>query len=105
MPYLQMGADLNSSPAEAARTIRQLASVSLPCFLVFRSILKTPTWHAQVEQELRRIAGDEVKVVDLYSLLWLVREYETNVAGRPVSPYANVREVSVSPERSDGIEI
>jgi hypothetical protein len=105
MPYLQMCADLDGSPAEAARTIRQFTRGSPPCFAAFRTILKTPDWHAQVEQELRRIAGDEVKVVDLYSLLWLVREYETNVAARPISPYVNAREVSASPERSNGLEI
>ena len=105
MPYLQMSADLGGNPAEAARTIRQHANGSLPGFMVFRSVLKTPTWHAQVEQELHRIAGDEIKIVDLYSLLWLVREYETNVAAHPLSPYANAREVSVNPDRSNGIII
>ncbi len=104
MPYLQMRADLDGSPAEAARTIRQLAGGSPPGFAVFRTILKTPAWHAEVEQELRRTAGDKIRIVNLYSLLWLVREYETNVAARPASPYASARQVSATPERSDGIE-
>ncbi len=105
MPYLHMTADLDGGPADAARTICRLVSDSLPSFMVFRSVVKTPTWHAQVEQELHRIAGDEVKVVDLYSLLWLTREYETNVAAHPLSPYANAREVSANPDHSAGIKI
>jgi hypothetical protein len=78
MPFVQMSADLDGSPAEAARAILQHTSGSTRQFFVFRSILKTPTWHAEVEQELHRLAGEKIKVVDLYSLLWLVREYETN---------------------------
>lgn len=105
MPYLQINADLKGSPTEVAGIIRQAVGGSLANFAVFRSVLKTPTWHAQVEQELRRLAGDEVKVVDLYSLLWLVREYQTNPAARPLSPYANAREVLASPERSAGLAI
>jgi len=46
--------------------------------MVCRTVLKTPAWHAQVEQELHRMTGNKVKVVDLYTLLWLVREYEQN---------------------------
>ncbi len=82
MPYLPMCADLDGSPAEAARAIRKQTRDSSQHFFVFRSILKTPAWHAGVEQELRRLAGDEIKVVDLYSLMWLVREYETDASVR-----------------------
>jgi len=28
------------------------------------------------------VASDEIKLVDLYSLLWLVREHETNAPAR-----------------------
>jgi hypothetical protein len=82
MPYLPMRADLDGSPAEAARAIRHQTRDPAHQFYVFRSILKTPAWHAAVEQELRRLAGDEIKVVDLYSLMWLLREYETNAPAR-----------------------
>ena len=78
MPYLAMRADLDGSPAEAARAIRKQTGGSTQHFFVFRSILKTPTWHAAVAQELQSLAGDDIKVVDLYSLMWLVREFETN---------------------------
>jgi hypothetical protein len=105
MPYLQMRANLGGNAAEAARAIRSFASDLHPSFVVFRSILKSPTWHKQVEQELRRIAGDKVKLVDLYSLLWLLREYETNGASHPLTQYSKARQVSASPAHSDGLEI
>jgi hypothetical protein len=78
MPFLRMGSKMNvppmkGSPEEAAAEILPLAGGPTPSFSVFRTVLRTPTWHAQVVEDLRREAGDRVKVVDLYSLLWLVR--------------------------------
>jgi hypothetical protein len=78
MPYLRMGADLDGSPAEAARAIIKNTSGPVPSFSVFRSILKTPTWHERVQQELQTLEGSKIKVVDLYTLLQLVRASETN---------------------------
>jgi hypothetical protein len=91
MPYLPMRADLDGTPIEAARAIREQTRDAAHHFYVFRSILKTPSWHLAVQQELQKSAGDEIKVMDLYSLLWLVREYEsvTNAAAgwnRPLQP-------------------
>jgi hypothetical protein len=77
MPYLRMRADLAGTPAEAARAIRDQSRDPAHHFYVFRTILKTPSWHAALEQELRTLAGDEIKVVDLYTLMQLVRESET----------------------------
>lgn len=34
--------------------------------------------YARVSEELARLAGTEVRVLDLPALLWLVREYETH---------------------------
>ena len=78
MPYLPMRADLVGSPAEAARAVREQTRDPAHHFYVFRSILKTPAWHLAVAQALQQSAGDEIKMVDLYSLLGLVREYETD---------------------------
>ena len=85
MPYLRMGADLDGSPDEAARAIIKDIGGPAPSFSVFRSILKTPTWHARVQQELQNLEGNNIKVVDLYSLLRLVLQYEAsgNGAARP----------------------
>ncbi len=77
MPFLRMGWDLPSGPREAAQVVDRETSGMLPRFGVFRSILQTPSWYVEVQRELQQMAGDEVVVVDLYTLLWLVREYET----------------------------
>ncbi len=79
MPYLRMGMDLDGSPTEAAQAIIKNTSGAAPSFSVFRSILKTPTWHLRVQQELQNLEGDKIQVVDLYTLLQLVREYKTGV--------------------------
>lgn len=103
MPFLRMKTDLQGSPAEAARTLQGFSQGTAPRFVVCRSILQTPTWYARVEQELQRLAGDPVKVVDLYTLLWLVREFATNTAARPLSAYAGAAELSVRPNDSKGL--
>jgi hypothetical protein len=75
MPYLRMATDLPGDAAEAAKAMRSLVVGPAPRFAVCRSILRTPSWYARVSEHLRQIAGDEVQVVDLYTLLWLVREF------------------------------
>lgn len=104
MPYLRMGGDLPAIAQEAARVLRYGASGPVPRFAVFRSILQTPTWYLQVEQELHRIAGDEVRLVDLYTLMWLVREYEANPSRYEANQYQQAVEVSASPERACGLD-
>ena len=103
MPFLRMKTDLEGSPAAVARTIQGFSQGTGPRFVVCRSILQTPTWYAQIEQELAKLSGDQVKVVDLYTLLWLVREFETNAVARPVSPYAAATELSAHPNVSQGL--
>lgn len=103
MPYLRMATDLSGSPADAARTIVQLGHGRPPRFLVCRSILQTPTWYAQVEKQLKSLAGDGIRVVDLYTLLWLVREYESHRADYVDVRYAEAKEVSAAPARSEGL--
>jgi hypothetical protein len=80
MPFLRMGADLPHEPAEAASVIIASLRGDGPRFAVCRSILKPPSWYVAVGQELERQGGDVV-VVDLYTLLWLVRRHEQDQAG------------------------
>ncbi len=103
MPYLKMATDLHGSPTEAARVIAQISHGPLPRFTVCRSILQTPSWYAQVEKELQVMGGDQVQVVDLYTLLWLVREYETHRADYVDQRFAEATEVSAKPDKSDGL--
>jgi hypothetical protein len=105
MPYLRMRGDLPADPREAARLLRNGTSGPVPNFSAFRSILQTPTWYSTVERELKQIAGDEVQVVDLYTLLWLVREYETHRTQYARDQFDQAKEVSVRPGRSDGLDV
>jgi hypothetical protein len=102
MPFLRMAADLRGTPAEAARAVALLNNGSGPRFTVCRSILQTPTWYAQVEKELK--ATDErIQVVDLYTLLWLVREYESHREAYADALYAQAKAVTATPRRGDGL--
>jgi hypothetical protein len=103
MPYLRMATDLRGSPAEAARAISRLNRGAPPRFTVCRSILQTPTWYAQVEKELQAMPDECLQVVDLYTLLWLVREYEAHRADYVDLRYARAPAVSATPARSDGL--
>lgn len=103
MPFLRMRTDLSGSPEEAAQVIAGFSHGTSPKFVVCRSILQTPSWYAAVEKEVRRLAGDRVQVTDLYSLLWLVREHETNSAARPVSPYVQADRIDARPGQCHGL--
>jgi hypothetical protein len=103
MPFLRMRADIDGKPSDAAQILEGLASGSTPQFIVCRSILKSPSWYAEVEIELKRLAGDRVQIVDLYTLMWLVREYENDPAHHADASYANAQEISAKPDRAQGL--
>jgi hypothetical protein len=103
MPYLKMRADIDGSPNAAAHSILGLASGLTPRFVVVRSILKPPSWYAEVERELGRLAGDSLRVVDLYTLLQLVREYETSRPAQANQRYARAASVEATPALCQGL--
>jgi hypothetical protein len=48
-----------------------------PQFLIFRSILKTPTWHRELVDKLKaRHPEEPIEVVDAITLLALLKRYE-----------------------------
>jgi hypothetical protein len=104
MPYVRMAADLPGDPAQAAQVIRSLVAGPKPRFAVCRSILQTPTWYARVSEELARLTGPEVRVLDLPALLWLVREYETRRESYVDSRYRDVPAVQARPGATEGLE-
>jgi hypothetical protein len=103
MPYVRMRGDLPADPKTAARMLYSSAGGSPPQFGVCRSILRTPSWYAQVEKELEAVGGRDAQVVDLYTLMWLVREYETHKADYADDRFARAAEVSARPGRYDGV--
>lgn len=103
MPYIRMRTDLDGAPGDVAQTLFHLASGAKPRFMVCRSILKSPKWYADVSRELAKLAGDQVQVVDMHTLLWLVREYQTNRAYQAESAYAQAAEISGRPNQPRGL--
>ena len=105
MPYLRMGGDLPHDPVEAAKVIQARFSGRRPQFAVYRSILKRPSWYAQVDTEVFRRTGGRAVAVDMNTLMWLVREYEAHKDdyAPPPSPYAGANEVSATPEAESGM--
>jgi len=73
MPFLRMGPDVGGSPASAAKRILRECQGPKPRFVVCRSILKPPSWYLDVQREIEKAAGASVRVVDLYTLMRLVR--------------------------------
>jgi hypothetical protein len=76
MPYVQKTYDISGAPAEACWTIQRYMW-NLPGFYVFRGILQKPSWYRDVEAELRRVYGDNVAIVDMYTLMALVELYHS----------------------------
>ena len=71
----------DSAEATAAFMAQQAAAATNgPCFLWARTILKSPSWHADVSRVLReKHPAAPVVVVDPYTFFGLIREH---VAGR-----------------------
>lgn len=72
MPLLRMSDDLPHDPREAARLILSRLDGDGPSFRIFRAILKSPSWYAEVAQAVA--AGNpKADIVDPYTLMALVR--------------------------------
>lgn len=102
LPFLRMATDLHGTPAEAARAVAQINPGAGPRFTVCRSILQPPAWYAQIEKELTTL-DPRIQVVDLYTLLWLVREFESHRSAYADPRIALAKEVSATPDKSDGL--
>ncbi|MBI2301745.1 MAG: hypothetical protein HYU66_22815 [Armatimonadetes bacterium] len=100
MPTLRMSGDLPHDAAAAAAAIARQCSGPAPTFHVWRSILMPPSWYAEVSRELDRQAGESIRVVDMVTLLRLIKEYHSHPeVYRPEdSRYAALRELVGRPD-------
>lgn len=73
MPFIRMNLDLDGRPEDVAKTIASRFEGDMPQFLIFRTILKTPSWHVEVRDHLRRIYPD-AEIVDPYTFFALLRK-------------------------------
>ncbi len=106
MPFIRMGGDLPHDPAQAAQVIGTRFGRDETGFAVYRSILKQPSWYVAVEEAVQALPGDdEIMVVDLYTLLWLVREFEAHPKryAPPPSPHANAKQIQATPSEEQGL--
>jgi hypothetical protein len=106
MPLVRMATDLEHDTATAAAQVRQQFHGTAPQFVVCRSILKSPTWYKQVDDELRRLEGDRIRIVDLRTLLWLAREAQVRPErfGQPTSAYRGAARVEATPGAAHGLD-
>jgi hypothetical protein len=97
MPVLRMASDLGDSEDGAAGVIASRLRGRTPQFLVFRSILKSPSWHLRVVEKVRARCPDEpLEVVDAITLLALVRQHEQTKVALPLPPEWPAGEVSLT---------
>jgi hypothetical protein len=72
MPFIRMNLDLDGRPEDVANTIASRFEGDVPQFLIFRTILKTPSWHVEVRDHLRKIHPD-AEIVDPYTFFALLK--------------------------------
>ena len=76
MPYLRMGGLSGNSPSDAAENILQETTAKGSQFRIYRTVLKTPTWHKELFEILKKSAqGSRIEIVDPYSLMLLLKGY------------------------------
>jgi hypothetical protein len=75
MPFIRMNLDLDGNPEDVAKTIASRFEGDMPQFLIFRDILKTPSWHVDVRDHLRKIDPD-AEIVDPYTFFALLKSYQ-----------------------------
>ena len=78
MPFIKMCWDLPDDAKQAAQVLCTKFGKSSLDFKVFRSILKTPSWYVQVNEEVKALSDTPAEAIDMYSLMWLIRYQESN---------------------------
>ena len=74
VPFVRMYADLPDSPAAAARMILQQTTAKSAQFRIYRTILRTPSWHKRLFDLLKTSRlGRRIEIVDPYSFMLLAR--------------------------------
>lgn len=90
MPYVRHTQDISDSPAEAAEKIRAEIDGESIQFLFFRSVMKSPTWHQDVIDQVKRDdVRDDICFVDPYTFFGLLKLHEQQkpaVQVRPLRP-------------------
>ncbi|RLD09600.1 MAG: hypothetical protein DRI44_08115 [Chlamydiae bacterium] len=72
MPYIKMATDLPGNSFEAGKRIAGMTGIK-PAFLPVRTVLKTPTWHAEMMRSAQENSQSEIAFVDPYTFFTLLK--------------------------------
>lgn len=109
LPFAQMMTDLpgsegNADMGQTADALRGFFEPDEINFVMVRSILQLPSYYADIQRRLQDPGNLPNKLVDLPTLFWLIREFETNPAYVKLRPvYANAKSVSARPAERNGL--
>lgn len=83
LPYLRMRMDLpgnDGAPVEetTVNDVRKCFGRKTPNFVLVRSILQSPSYYVEIQRQLQAPGNLPNLLVDVPTLFWLVREFETN---------------------------
>ena len=107
VPYVVMGPTMQEAndPRHVARVLGSHFHPEGYSFTVMRTILvQAPTLYKQVDEILKTKTDKPARLVDVATLLWLIRDYSTDRANYPALPvFDTAAEVSVERQSSRGL--
>jgi hypothetical protein len=110
LSYLQMRTDLPSNDGkpvdeQTVNAVRSFFDLETPNFVLVRSILQTPSYYAEMQKRLQVPGNLPNKLVDMPTLLWLVREFESDPRYKKAvtETFEDKKSVSATPEARHGL--
>jgi hypothetical protein len=109
LPYLQSMTDLPTKDSEPVdeTTVTAVSSffeMGNPHFVLVRSILESASYYAELQKRLQAPGIPPNKLVDVPTLLWLVRESQNDPrCANDITSYADKPSVSATPESKEGL--
>jgi hypothetical protein len=77
MPHISSASDIDGSPADAGRAMAGSVKPQGTQFLLFRTILKPPSWHAEAIRQTEKAApAGRVQFVDAPTFFLLLKTHE-----------------------------
>ena len=76
MPFMQMTQVPDVSPVSMAKVILRQTTARGAQFRIYRTVLKTPTWHKDLFEILKKSPqGQRIEIVEPYSLMLLLKSF------------------------------
>lgn len=109
LPYAQMMTDLpggegNADMGQTVEALRGFFEPDGPNFVLVRSILQRPSYYAEIRRCLLAPGNFPNMLVDMPTLFWLIREFETNPQYTDTRPkFAALTSVRATPDGRHGL--